>query len=65
MAKEAMYADALRQDPSPQPEMLGTGMAAQAGTAIRDSAAYKRYATEAAMNGDTPKSLEEWRASRK
>lgn len=60
MAKEMAYANALRQDPTPSPEMLGTGTAAAAGKAVQTRGAYKRYATEAQMNGDTPKSYEEW-----
>ena len=60
MANEAVYAGMLRQDPTPSPEMLGTGTAAQAGKAIQTRSKYKAYAAEAMMSGDTPKSYEEW-----
>jgi hypothetical protein len=59
MANEAVMAQVLRQDPTPQPEMLGTGMAAEAGKAIQ-SRGYKIYAAEAAAMGETPKTYEEW-----
>lgn len=62
MANEMMYAQALRQDPTPQPEMLGTGTAAGAGKALQMGPAYKRYAAEAMMEGSSPKSYEEWLA---
>lgn len=62
MANEMMYAQALRQDPTPQPEMLGTGSAAGAAKDIQMGPAYKRYAAETMMEGSSPKSYEEWLA---
>lgn len=61
MAREMMYANALRQDPSPQPEMLGTGTAAAAGKAIQDRG-YKLHTAEAAAMGETPMTYEQWKA---
>lgn len=61
MANEMMYAQALRQDPTPQPEMLGTGTAAAAGQAIKDRG-YKLHTAEAQAMGETPMTYEEWKA---
>lgn len=61
MANEAIYAGMLRQDPTPAPEMLGTGTAAQAGKAIQDRG-YKLHVAEAQALGETPKTYEEWKA---
>ena len=60
MANEAVYAGMLRQDPAPQPEMLGTGTAAQAGKTAQTRNKYKAYVIEAQMSGDSPKTYEEW-----
>lgn len=62
MANEQMMAQVLRQDPTPKPEMLGTGTAAGAATNIQKGPAYKRYAAEAMMEGSSPMSYEEWLA---
>lgn len=61
MAREMLYANALRQDPTPTPEMLGTGTAAQAGKAIQDRG-YKLHVAEAQAMGETPKTYEAWKA---
>lgn len=62
MANERMYAEALRQQPTP--EMLGTGTAAQAGKTAQTRNKYKRYVTETQMEGGTPKSYEDWMAGK-
>jgi len=66
MANERMMADILRQqpeNPAPQPEMLGTGMAASAARDIQAARRYKMYAAEAAAMGEAPMSYEQWLAS--
>ncbi len=60
MARERMYAEALRQQPSP--EMLGTGTAAAAGKDSVLRPKYNRYAAEAMMEGSAPKTYEQWKA---
>lgn len=62
MANEAMMAQVLRQDPTPTPEMLGTGMAGGAARDIQKGPAYKRYAAETMMEGSSPMSYEDWLA---
>lgn len=64
MANEMIYAQALRQDPTPAPEMVGTGMASEAGKDMGGrTAKYKRYAAETMMEGSSPMTYEEWIAS--
>lgn len=61
MANEAMYAQALRQQPAP--EMLGTGMAGSAASDKVLRPKYGVYVTETQMEGSSPKTYEEWKAS--
>ncbi len=59
MANERLLSEALRQQPTP--EMLGTGAASAAGTAVgKKGSAYKMYAAEKMAMGETPMSYEEW-----
>jgi len=62
MAYERVYADMLRQQPTP--EMLGTGTAAQAGKTAQTRNKYKAYVAEVMMEGGTPKSYEDWMAGK-
>lgn len=57
MANERMMADVLRQQPASDTSDLS---AVGAVRNIRQAAAYKRYATEAAAMGETPKTYEQW-----
>lgn len=41
---------------------VGNGMANSGRDSSADYSQYKRYVTEAQMNGETPKSFEEWKA---
>lgn len=61
MANEMMYAQALRQDPTPTPEMLGTGSAASAAQDIKDRG-YKLHVAESEALGETPQTYEAWKA---
>ncbi len=61
MAFENVYANMLRQDPTPSPEMLGTGMAAGAGKDIQDRG-YKLHVAESEAMGETPMTYEQWKA---
>jgi len=64
MANEAIYAGMLRQDPTPSPEMLGTGMAGQTAKTAQTRNKYKAYVAETMMEGGTPKSYEDWMAGK-